>query len=237
MGLLDNNTFLTTDENGMIDDIHCTSGSTRENVGHWIAPNGEDLINSTIDPFDIVVGDTLDPGSIVVRQASGHIVTRSFQGIHTCIIPDKEGAQTYIHVGIFQHGFDSKSHYNSEVSITISSLNSLTASIVASSLDKTSDYGSLFTLKCVSSDSPATTVHWKKNGQLLAQSNTYQMTQILQSGATSTYFNLLTINSGPYAVIGDYSCEVSNSLGAAAINISVEGWLYIFIVITIVHLL
>ena len=106
-GLLDNNTLLTTDESGTIDDIHCASGSMRENVGRWLAPNGEDLTNNTVDPFDIIVGDALDPGSIVVRQASGHIVTRSFQGIHTCIIPDENGVQAYIHVGIFEDGFDS----------------------------------------------------------------------------------------------------------------------------------
>ena len=92
-------------------------------------------------------------------------------------------------------------------------------------MDKTSDFGSLFTLKCVSSGSPATTVLWKKDGQRLVQSHIHQMTQILQNGATSTYYNLLTVNSGPYALIGDYSCEVSNILGTAAINISVEGML------------
>ena len=108
IGLLNNNTFVTTDESGMMDDIHCTSGSETENTGRWIAPNGEDLTNSTINPFDIIVGGAHDPGSIVVRQASGHIVTRSFQGIHTCIIPDEDGVETYIYVGIFQHGFDSK---------------------------------------------------------------------------------------------------------------------------------
>ena len=49
------------------------------------------------------------------------------------------------------------------------------------------------------------------------------MTQILQNGATSTYYNLLTVDSGPYALTGDYSCEVSNTLGTATVNISVEG--------------
>ena len=97
------------------------------------------------------------------------------------------------------------------------------ATIYTSSLDKTSDYGSVFTLKCVSSGSPATSVHWRKDGKLLEQSDTYQMTQILQNGATSTYYSLLTVNSGPYALIGDYSCEVANSIGVAMINISVEG--------------
>ena len=49
------------------------------------------------------------------------------------------------------------------------------------------------------------------------------MAQLLHNGATSTYVNLLTVNSGPYALTGDYHCEVSNILGTAAINISVEG--------------
>ena len=106
-------------------------------------------------------------------------------------------------------------------------MSSITASISASSLDKTSDYGLHFTLKCVSFGSPATTVHWKKDDQLLTESDTYQMTQILQNGATSTYYNLLIVDSGPYAIIGDYSCEVSNSLGSAAINISVEGQCFV----------
>lgn len=102
-------------------------------------------------------------------------------------------------------------------------LSSSTATIYTLSLDKTSGYGSVFTLKCVSSGSPATTVHWKKDGQLLEEGNTYHMTQILHNGATSTYYNLIMVNSGPYGIIGDYSCKVSNSLGAATINISVEG--------------
>ena len=98
-----------------------------------------------------------------------------------------------------------------------------TASISISSLEKTSDYGSHFTLECISFGSPATIVHWKKDGRLLADSDSHKMTQILQNGATSMYSNLLTMKSGPYALVGNYSCEVSNSLGAAAINISVEG--------------
>ena len=103
------------------------------------------------------------------------------------------------------------------------------ASVSSSSLDKTSDYGPHFTLKCVSLGSPATNVHWKKDDQFITESDTYQITQILHDGVTSTYYNLLTVNSGPYALIGDYSCEVSNSLGSAAINISVEGWCFILV--------
>ena len=49
------------------------------------------------------------------------------------------------------------------------------------------------------------------------------MTQILQNGASSTYYNLLQIQSGPYGIIGDYACEVSNSIGTSTRNISIEG--------------
>lgn len=92
----------------MVDDLHCSSSSTVANTGRWIAPNGIDLTNSTTDPFDVVVGDEQDPGSLIVQQQDGHIVTRSFQGIYTCIIQSENGVQTYLHVGIYRNGFNSK---------------------------------------------------------------------------------------------------------------------------------
>jgi hypothetical protein len=76
----------------------------------------------------------------------------------------------------------------------------------------------LFTLNCTSSGSPATTVSWRKDGVLLTEGNTYHMTQLLHSGTSSTYFNLLEVNAGPYAVVGNYSCEVSNRLGSVTRN-------------------
>jgi hypothetical protein len=49
------------------------------------------------------------------------------------------------------------------------------------------------------------------------------MSQILQNGATATYFNLLEVNSGPYAITGEYSCQVSNTLGTDIRNTTIEG--------------
>ena len=98
-----------------------------------------------------------------------------------------------------------------------------TASITISSLDTTLDFGSLFTLSCVSSGSPASSVNWMKDGELLSEGGAYTISQTLQNGATSTYFNLLKVNSGPYAITGEYSCEVSNSLGTDARNVTIRG--------------
>ncbi len=97
----------------------------------------------------------------------------------------------------------------------------LTAPVSITSLDVTS--GSSFTLNCTSSGSPATTVTWTKDGVLLTESNIYHMTQILYSGTAATYFNLLEVNAGPYAVTGDYSREVTNLLGSAMRNATFRG--------------
>ena len=100
---------------------------------------------------------------------------------------------------------------------------SLAAPVSIDSLRVASATNSIFTLNCSSSGSPATMVTWTKDGRTLASSALYQMTQILSNGIMTTYSNLLTINAGPYAVTGDYSCEVSNQIGTARRNATVRG--------------
>lgn len=104
-GLLENNTIVTANSDQTISDFHCSSGSVMPNVGRWIAPNGNDLTNSTVDPFNVIQGNEHDPGSLIIQQASGHIVTQSFQGVYTCILPDESAVQNYLHVGIYRNGF------------------------------------------------------------------------------------------------------------------------------------
>ena len=106
MGLLDNNTFVTADTDQTLSDLHCSSGSTMPNTGRWIAPNGNDLTNSTVDPFNIIQGDERDPGSLIIQQAPGHIITNSFQGVYSCVLPNDNGVLSYIYVGIYRNGFN-----------------------------------------------------------------------------------------------------------------------------------
>ena len=106
-GLLNNNTIIVADSNGVIDDLHCSSDTTTANVGHWISSNGVDVTSSAIYPFEVTVGDEQDPGSLLIHQRNGHIVTRSFQGVYTCLIRDQNQVQQYIYVGIYQNGFTS----------------------------------------------------------------------------------------------------------------------------------
>ena len=69
------------------------------------------------------------------------------------------------------------------------------------------------TLTCTSTDSPATTVTWTKDGDTLTvNGTTYNVTQTLADRRTSTYENVLTLpTTGD--ISGMYGCQVGNALG------------------------
>lgn len=77
---------------------------------------------------------------------------------------------------------------------------------------------SVFTLNCTSMDSPATTVIWTKDSELLSD---YPLYQILRDGVTATYDSFVEITAD---LDGTYSCSVLNSAGlSSAASLSVQG--------------
>lgn len=75
---------------------------------------------------------------------------------------------------------------------------------------------SMFTLNCTSTDSPATTVIWTKNGIVLSDAISYQ---ILRDGLTATYDTLLGIQADePDGLMGTYACSVVNSAGQSNVE-------------------
>ena len=80
------------------------------------------------------------------------------------------------------------------------------------------------TLTCISTGGPATNVTWRMGGsELTVDGSMYQFMQILTDGTTSTYTNVLTIVSSDLTpIIGsNFTCEVENSRGRAAMNITI----------------
>ena len=86
--------------------MDCVSAATLPDVGRWLDPSGVDVTNSNTDPFDVVVGDVNDPSHLRITSSSS--ITVASQGVYTCILPDRDGADTYRHVGIYPNGFNSK---------------------------------------------------------------------------------------------------------------------------------
>lgn len=90
-----------------------------------------------------------------------------------------------------------------------------------SSLAVANSNNSVFTLNCTSMGSPATTVIWTKDSELLSD---YPLFQILRDGVTATYDNLAEINVDLDGLVGTYSCNVLNSAGLSNIvSLNVQG--------------
>lgn len=82
-----------------------------------------------------------------------------------------------------------------------------------SSLQLESNSTSALTLNCTSTDSPAVTVVWRKDGLVLTNLSTYAASQIMRDGLSATYDNLLDIIAEPSELAGTYSCIIHDSLG------------------------
>ena len=83
--------------------LQCISASLSAGVGQFIDPNGNDI---TSDSSLVSVGDVTDPGyaSLSLQNTGSNM-----QGVHQCVIPDEDGVQKYLHVGIYYGTFNSKS--------------------------------------------------------------------------------------------------------------------------------
>ena len=80
---------------------------------------------------------------------------------------------------------------------------------------------SMFTLNCTSTDSPATTVIWTKDGEQLPD---YLMYQLVRDGVTATYDNLVDIDADVDELVGTYSCGILNSAGLSnTATVTVQG--------------
>ncbi len=101
-----NNTILITDNFGLIPNLQCISGSKKPDIGQWITPNGEDIIDSTVDPFEVVIGGTNDPGYLEIVATRALVFAE--QGVYTCQIPDETGVTNTLHVGIYLPAYISK---------------------------------------------------------------------------------------------------------------------------------
>lgn len=85
------------------------------------------------------------------------------------------------------------------------------------------DYPPTFSITCISTAFPPTTLEWRLNGSIL--SNSFSSSKQLRDAVSSTYYNILTVNG---ASVGQYSCSVANDRGTNSANITVNGRYFVF---------
>ena len=71
-------------------------------VGAWINPGGRNLVAVQNDPFDIIFGDSNNPGQLLIETPSTNPpISMAHEGVYTCTIPDESGQIEYLHIGIY----------------------------------------------------------------------------------------------------------------------------------------
>ena len=101
-GSIPNDSLLETNSGGRIPQLLCLSGSNASIVGEWISPEGRNLAAVQNDPFDIIFGDIDNPGELLIETpVTNTPITRSHEGVYTCISPNESGHIEYLHIGIY----------------------------------------------------------------------------------------------------------------------------------------
>ena len=208
-------------------------------VGNWVSPERRNLATVQNDPFDIIFGDSNNPGQLLIETpANNPPITSNHEGVYTCVIPDENGQSEYLHIGlylsaskfIYSHITHATLRFPLRVYFIMSTLLHVGTPSVASLRVMDSGNTSVFTLNCISMDSPATTVIWTKDGEVLSGYVTYQ---ILRDGRTATYDSFLNIEAAtPDELIGTYTCRVLNSAGQSNMEqINIQGTVYELILV------
>ena len=209
--MIQNNSIIQEVSSSSIGQLECISASKSAHVGRLLAPNGNDITNAS---SIVTVGGTSNPGFLSLGLQSTTYLT-SNQGVYTCIIPDENGVQQYLHIGIYVGRFNGTYiiQINIIIIITYTLLCLLLALPQTTSLQLVASSSSAMTLNCTSTGSPAQSVVWRKDGSTVTLNSSFVVSQILRNGVSATYDNILAANATPSDLVGVYSCIIHDSLG------------------------
>ena len=92
-----------------------------------------------------------------------------------------------------------------------------------------------YTLVCISTGGPVTSITWaKENTSIPSSSSTYLQSQMIVNISDATYHNVLIINSSDVRdYSGTYRCIVRNSMGNSTEPLSINGESFNHLVVSI----
>ena len=98
--------FYEVDQNsdGTNDALWCQSADDGSNIGLWYYPNG-----TRVPLFNGAFGDSSAPSPIFSKRFTGQIALArkaglsGYEGLYTCIIPDENGVNQTLVVGIYRN--------------------------------------------------------------------------------------------------------------------------------------
>ena len=171
--------------------VECCESSRK---GEWYFPNGT-TVGTSVDGGDFY--RNRGPSVVRLNRRNNAMMPT---GVFCCEIPDANGTDQSIYVGVYPHREG--------------------APIINNSLSYS--YNQTQSLECTSTGGPATNVKWWKNDKLL--SDEYDQYKIVIDETSSEYQNILSLDQkSPEEVIGSYTCLVNNTRGESNKTIQLNG--------------
>ncbi len=88
--------------------LNCHSSRREERAGRWISPRGEDITYNHGDDFRIEQQSGMYPSYITLQLITGEELAFGDQGVYTCLVPDENGEEQALHVGIYRSDYEGK---------------------------------------------------------------------------------------------------------------------------------
>ena len=192
--------------------LHCVTDNSlccNNGEGNWYNYTGSIVQQGTNGDSDLYV--TRGDGVVYLNRMAG-----GSSGMWRCDIPDSTGTQQSIYVylgtlGDKMQGITSKTgllHSTSGTGLSIN-VGRLTSSVISFTLDsEPNEDPPEFTLTCRSEGGPATTVEWRRNGEIVQEDSNHMTSQIIvDPSRNAVYNNTLRVRGREE---GRYKCNVSN---------------------------
>ncbi len=98
---LPNNGAFVADANGQISTISCHTASRDPLTSQWVGPLGTDITFDLTDPFAIDARSGAFPSFSSFELGAGQSLSSADQGIYSCVIPDENGVEHTLNIGLY----------------------------------------------------------------------------------------------------------------------------------------
>ena len=90
--------------------IHCHTASRAalEGTAQWQSPSGTDITRDLTDDFQIQVFSGLFPSFTSLELGFGLSLSVADQGVYSCTLPDENGVQQTLYIGLYREDYDSE---------------------------------------------------------------------------------------------------------------------------------
>ena len=107
---ISNNSALIADSVGQIGTIYCHSASEQPHIGRWISPAGNDITFTSTDAFDVGLHSGSFHSYTTLAISNGFSLSSADQGVYSCQIPDENGIQNTLYIGLYPYGYAGKTN-------------------------------------------------------------------------------------------------------------------------------